>query len=150
MINQSGSILNKTTYTGTAANNVVNNFTYISGTTSPPGDILEYGFSSYVSTAGGWNNITETIDFNNGSSLTGNAEYDGWVAIIIIVLVSSAFTASTVYIGTIGVGLMGLFFYATVKWFTPGVAGTVFIAACIFWIIIGVIGYLAKKSRSAF
>ena len=150
VINQSGSILNKTTYTGTAANNVVNNFTYISGTTSPPGDILEYGFSSYVSTAGGWNNITETIDFNNGSSLTGNAEYDGWVAIIIIVLVSSAFTASTVYIGTIGVGLMGLFFYATVKWFTPGVAGTVFIAACIFWIIIGVIGYLAKKSRSAF
>jgi hypothetical protein len=100
-----------------------------------------------VSTAGGWNNITEVYDSNTGKSLTGNAVYDQWAAIIIIVLVSSAFTASTVYIGTIGVGLMGLFFYYTVKWFTPGVQGTVFISMCVFWMCIGIIGFIAKKGR---
>jgi hypothetical protein len=148
--NQSGYVLNTTTYNGTAtACHVVNNFTYVRGVTSPPGDILSYGFSCYVPTAGGWNNITQSLSFNSGSSLTGNATYDGWAAIIIIVLVSSAFTASTVYIGTIGVGLMGLFFYYVVKWFTPAVPGTVFVTMCCFWICIGVIGFIMKRSRSA-
>ena len=148
--NQSGYVLNQTTYTGTAAANVVNNFTYVQGITSPAGDALSFGFCSYVVTAGGWNNVSESVSFSGGSSFTGNATYDGWVAIIIIVLVSSAFTASTVYIGTIGVGLMGLFFYATVKWFTPGVQGSIFVAMCVFWICIGVIGFIMKKSRSPF
>jgi hypothetical protein len=148
--NQSGYVLNKTVYTGSAAASVINNFTYIQGVTSPTDDIIEYGFSSYVSTAGGWNNVTETVTFNRQSSFTGNPTYDGWAAIIIMVLVSSAFTASTVYIGTVGVGLMGLFFYYTVKWFTPGVTGEVFVAMCIFWICIGIIGFIAKRSRSIF
>jgi hypothetical protein len=148
--NQSGAVLNTTVYTGSAACSVINNFTYVQGVTSPAGDVLNYGFSAYVSTAGGWNNVSQELDFNAGSSLTGNATYDGWAAIIIIVLVSSAFTASTIYIGTIGVGLMGLFFYSTVKWFTPGVSGSVFIAMCVFWICIGTIGFIMKRSRSPF
>ena len=148
--NQSGHILNQTVYTGAAAGNVVNNFTYIQGVTSPAGDELNFGFCSYVPTAGGWNNISQPLSFSSGSSLTGNATYDGWAAIILIILISSAFTASTVYIGTIGVGLMGLFFYATVKWFTPGIQGTVFITMCVFWICIGMIGFIMKKSRSPF
>ena len=145
--NQSGYVLNKTSYSGAAADNVVNNFTYTQGVTSPAGDILSYGFSAYIPGSGGWNNISQPIDFNTGTSLTGNATYDGWLSIIIIVLVASAFTYSSVYIGTIGVGLMGLFFYYTVKWFTPAVSGTVFVAACVFWICIGVIGFIAKRSR---
>jgi hypothetical protein len=148
--NQSGYVLNQTIYTGTAACGVTNNFTYTQGTTSPAGDILNYGFSAYVSTAGGWNNVSESLSFSSGSSLTGNATYDGWAAIILIVLISSAFTASTIYIGTIGVGLMGLFFYSTVKWFTPGVQGGVFIAMCVFWICIGTVGFIMKRSRSPF
>ena len=100
--------------------------------------------------AGGWNNITETYDSNVGKSLTGSHVYDQWAAIIIIVLASSAFTASTVYVGTIGVGLMGLFFYYTVKWFTPGVQGTVFVTMCAFWICIGIIGFITKKGRGGF
>jgi hypothetical protein len=148
--NQSGYVLNKTTYTGSSASNVINNFTYVQDVTSPDGDIIEYGFSSYVSTAGGWNNVSEVLTFNGPSTFTGNATYDGWAAIIIIVLVSAAFTASTVYIGTISAGLMGLFFYYGVKWFTPMVDGTTFVAMCCFWICIGTIGFIMKRSRSVF
>jgi PKD repeat protein len=150
IVNQSGYVLNTTTYTGATACNVVNNFTYIEGVTSPSGDLLSYGLSAYVSTAGGWNNITENYDSNKGSSLTGDPVYDQWVAIILIVVVSSAFTASSVYLGTIAVGLMGLGFYTTTKWFTPGVPGSVFITMCVFWICIGVIGMIAKKGRGGF
>jgi len=148
--NQSGYILNTTTYTGTSSCNIADNITYIQGVTSPPGDIIQYGLSAYVPNGGGWNNITETVGFNNGSSITGNATYDSWLAIILIVLISSAFTASTIYIGTIGVGLMGLFFYLSTKWFTPGVAGTTFVGLCVFWICIGAIGLITKRSRSVF
>lgn len=147
--NQTGSILNMTTYLGSSASNIIDNFTYVEGLTSPSGDLLKYGVSAYVPTAGGWNNITETFDTNRGSSITGSAIYDQWAAIIIIVLVASAFTASTVYIGTMSVGLMGLFFCYVVKWLVPK-DPTIFTAVCLFWICIGVIGFIMKKSRGGF
>jgi PKD repeat protein len=148
--NQSGHILNQTIYTGASATNIVNNFTYVQGVTSPPGDSISYGFSAYVSTAGGWNNISQPLVFNHGAPFTGSTTYNSWIAIILIVFVGAAFTASTVYIGTIGVGLMGLFFYAGTKWFTPGMGSTAFITLCCFWICIGIIGHMMKKTRSPF
>jgi hypothetical protein len=138
-----------TTYLGSSASNIIDNFTYVEGLTSPSGDLLKYGVSAYVPTAGGWNNITETFDTNRGSSITGSAIYDQWAAIIIIVLVASAFTASTVYIGTMSVGFMGLFFCYVVKWLVPK-DPTIFTAVCLFWICIGVIGFIMKKSRGGF
>jgi PKD repeat protein len=150
VVNQSGYTLNQTVYKGSSANNIVNNFTYISGTTSPAGDILSFGFSSYNPNAGGWNNISQPLSLNVGTSMTGGSgptTYDGWIAIILIVFISAAFTASSVYIGVIGIGLLAEFVYHITQWFTPAIGGTAFDVMCIFWICIGVIGYTTKKSK---
>ena len=153
VVNQSGHILNQTNYTGSAADNIVNNYTYTLGVSSPPGDILSFGFSAYNPNAGGWNNISQPLAFNTGTSLMGGSiptAYDGWLAIILIVFISAAFTASSIYIGVIGCGLMGEFFYHITQWFTPAIGGIAFDAMCIFWIVIGVIGFITKKSRTVF
>ena len=148
--NQSGYVLNQTNYTGSSANVIVNNFTYTQGNSTPIGDTLSFGFAAYNPNAGGWNNISQPIVFSSGSPFTGSADYNGWAAIILIVFFSAAFTASTVYIGVIGIGLFAEFSYHIAGWFTPAIGGTAFDAMCIFWIVVGVIGYLTKKSRQVF
>jgi hypothetical protein len=42
------------------------------------------------------------------------------------------------------------FFYHITQWFTPAIGGIAFDAMCIFWIVIGVIGFITKKSRTVF
>ena len=150
VVNQSGYILSQTTYTGTSADNIADNYTYIQ---TSQNDVLSFGFSAYNSNAGGWNNVSQPLSFNTGTSMLGSViptAYDGWIAVILMVFIPAAFTASSVYFGVIGVGFMGEFFYHVTQWFTPAIGGTAFDAMCIFWIVIGIIGVLTKRSRQVY